>query len=355
MLSEKQLSELKEHLEKAQNPIFYYDNDCDGLCSFLILRRYLGRGKGVAVRSFPDLNAQYARKARELNADYVFVLDKPVIAKEFIEEIVRLGLPLVWIDHHDVEILDYKKFENVFVYNPTKNFGKERSEEPVSYWCMKLSGRKEDLWLGVIGCVADHFMPDFADEFGERYSEFWGKVHEPFDAYYRTEIGRVAQAFNFGLKDSTSNIVHLQNFLISCKGPEEVLMEVTGNYSFRKKYREIRRKYDELLDRAKKNIRGKTIFFEYGGDLSISSDISNELSYLYPKKYVVVAYKKGSVANISLRGKSVKTILEKILEKFENASGGGHEDAVGARIKTEDLERFKELFLMEVNNERSKN
>ncbi len=357
MLTVKQINELKEHLDRAQNPIFYYDNDCDGLCSFLILRRYLGRGKGVAVRSFPDLNAQYARKARELNADYVFVLDKPIIAKEFIEEIGKLQLPLVWIDHHNVSKEDsFKESENFFIYNPTKNTGKDKSEEPVTYLSMKLSGRKEDLWLGVIGCIADHYLPDFSEEFGQRYSEFWGKVKEPFEAYYNTEIGRIAQSFNFGLKDSTTNIVNMQNFLTSCKGPDEVLMEVSGNYSFRKKYKEIKKKYDELLERAKKQIYDDLIFFDYAGDLSISSDISNELSYLYPKKYIAVAYKKGSSTNISLRGKSVKKILERIIAKLENASGGGHEDAVGARIKTEDLDKFKEFLILEVNkNERSKN
>lgn len=355
MLTSKQINELKEHLEKAQNPVFYYDNDCDGLCSFLILRRYLGRGKGVAVRSFPDLNAQYARKARELNADYVFVLDKPVIAKEFIEEIGKLQLPLVWIDHHDVEITNFKEFSNLFVYNPTKNAGKDKSEEPVTYLCMELSGRKEDLWLGVIGCIADHYLPDFAYEFGERYGEFWGKIKGPFDAYYKTEIGRVAQAFNFGLKDSTTNVINMQNFLTSCKGPDEVLMEVSGNYSFRKRFREIRKKYDELLEKAKNAIYDKALFFEYSGDLSISSDIANELSYFYSKKYIAVAYKKAGFANISLRGKNVKGILENILKNFENASGGGHEDAVGARVKTEDVNKFKEFFILEANkNEGSK-
>src|SRR3989338_524522 len=250
MLTDKQIKDVREHLEKAQNPIFYYDNDCDGLCSFLILRRFIGRGKGVAVRSFPNLNERYARKARELNADYVFVLDKPVIAKEFIEEIERLGLPMVWIDHHDVEELNVlKDFNNLYVYNTSKHKGKDKSEEPVTYWAYSITGRQEDLWLAIIGCIADHHLPGFAKEFAERFPEYWGNVlsiQGPFDAYYRTEIGRIAQALNFGLKDSTSNIINLQNFLISSKGPEEVLLEVSSNYSFRKKYREIKKKYDVL-------------------------------------------------------------------------------------------------------------
>lgn len=347
MLTEHQTKDILEHLKKAQNPIFYYDNDCDGICSYLLFRRYLGRGKGVAVRSFPDLNVQYARKAKELNADYAFVLDKPLVSEEFVSAINDLGLPLVWIDHHEIINLELeKKFSNVFIYNSTLN--KEKSCEPVTYLAYGLTGRKEDLWLAVVGCIADHYFPDFVGEFGKLYPEFWGKVNEPFEAYYTTEIGKIAQAINFGLKDSTTNIVYLQNFLTSCKGPEEVFLELTANYAFRKRYKEIRRKYDSLLEKAKKTAFDKIVFFIYSGDLSMSSDIANELCYLYPEKYIAVAYKSAGVSNLSLRGKNVRAILENILKSFENASGGGHECAVGARIQTNDLAKFQELFNKEV-------
>jgi single-stranded DNA-specific DHH superfamily exonuclease len=48
---------------------------------------------------------------------------------------------------------------------------------------------------------------------------------------------------------------------------------------------------------------------------------------------------------LSIRGKNVKGILEKLLKGFEESSGGGHEGAVGARIKTEDVERFRKEFV----------
>ena len=48
MLGKDKLEEIKEHLERARNPVFFYDNDADGLCSYVILRRALGRGYGVA-------------------------------------------------------------------------------------------------------------------------------------------------------------------------------------------------------------------------------------------------------------------------------------------------------------------
>jgi single-stranded DNA-specific DHH superfamily exonuclease len=346
MLTEKQISEIREHLENAKNPIFYYDNDADGLCSYVLLRKFIDRGKGVAVKSFPDLDRGYARKAQELNADYVFVLDKPVLSKEFVDAISELGLPIIWIDHHNVEGEDYG--DKVQIYNPSKNKGQERSEEPVTYWCYKITNRREDVWLAVAGCIADHHLPDFLDEFEEKYSEFWGKnIKEPFDAYYGTEIGKIAQAINFGLKDSVSNVVRLQNFLISVKKPLEVFSETGGNYAFRKKIAEIRKKYGELFGRAENCIEDNLIFFDYGGDLSISADLSNELSHKYKNKYIIVAYRNGAVANLSGRGKDIKQILERVLERIDGR-GGGHNDAIGAQVKVEDLERFKDLFKREI-------
>lgn len=349
MLTQMQINEIKEHLDKAQNPVFYFDNDADGLCSFLLFRRCLGRGKGVAARSYPDLNAKFAKKAEELRADYVFILDKPVVSLDFLKEIDKLQIPLVWIDHHDVPYNQIEGFSNLFIYNCAKNRGNEKSDEPVSYWAYKITGRKEDIWLALIGCIADHYMPDFTNDFAENFSQYWGKVNEPFDAYYKTDIGKIAQAFNFGLKDSTTHIVQLQNFLISCKGPDEVFLEVSNNSAFRKRYKEIKKRYDALLARARENVKDRMIFFEYAGDLSISSDISNELSYEFPNKYICVAYKRGAIVNISLRGDNVKEILSKIIVKFEDASGGGHENAVGARIKIDDLGRFREELEKEVN------
>jgi single-stranded DNA-specific DHH superfamily exonuclease len=351
MLTEKQILEIREHLDRAQNPIFYYDNDADGLCSFVLLRKYLDRGKGVAVRSFPDLNIGYARKAVELKSDYVFILDKPVLGKEFLEEIDKIGLPVVWIDHHEVPIEDYEKdFKDLFVYNPTRNGGDDKSSEPVTYLSYKISNRKGDVWLGVIGCIADHYLPDFVDEFEKKYPELWGKVKEPFDAYYGTGIGEIAVALNFGLKDSITNVVKLQNYLISCEGPESVFQESKDNYFFRKKYQDIKKKYEALLEKARECVEGKLLFFEYGGEMSISADIANQLSHSFKNKYIVVAYKKGTVANLSLRGNNIKKILEKVLEKVDG-TGGGHEHAVGAQVKVEYLEKFKKAFQEEIDGE----
>jgi single-stranded DNA-specific DHH superfamily exonuclease len=339
MLTKKQMQEIREHLDRANSPVFFYDNDADGLCSFLLFRRYLGRGKGVAVRSYPGL-AGYAKKAQELNADYVFVLDRPELGSEFVEEIRSFGLPIIWIDHHNIK----REHEGVEKYDSAEN-GKG---EPVTYLAYKITNRKEDMWLAIIGCVADHYMPSFAEEFGEKYPELWGTVKMPFDVYYKTGIGRIARILGNGLKDSISNVVKMQNILIEAKGPFDVISEVPKNESFLKKHQEVRKKLDLLLDKARSERSKNLIFFEYSGETSISADIANELSYEFPNIVIVIGFKRGSVTNFSLRGYNVRGILEKVSKELD-VKGGGHRDAVGARVKTADLNKFRQELDREVN------
>ena len=67
----------------------------------MILRRGIGRGRGIAIKSFPDLKEQYFKKVEELNPDAVFILDKAEVSREFIEAVEERGVPITWIDHHE--------------------------------------------------------------------------------------------------------------------------------------------------------------------------------------------------------------------------------------------------------------
>ena len=347
MLNAESLNELREVLEGSANPIFYYDNDADGLCSFLLLRRWLGRGYGIAIRGHPGLGNDFAKKAKELGADKVFVLDKPVIQDEFFEEIGNYGLEIVIVDHHK-DSLDYADREGVVLYNDYSQ--EDNTGRPVSAICYDVICNKEESWIAMMGCISDHYLPEFVEEFKEKFGEYWDeKIKEPFDAYYGSEIGKFAMALNFGLKDSTSNIVKLQKYMSKIKSPDQVLAEVSGNDDFRRKYGFLKSKFESLIsDEGNIKESGKILFFDYSGDVSMSSDIANYLSYKYKDKILIVSYVSQGFANISIRGSKVRDVLEKVLERV-SGSGGGHEDAVGARIGSKDLSMFKEEFEKELN------
>jgi len=338
MLSPQQINEIKEHLEKAQNPVFFFDNDADGLCSFLLLQRYIGRGKGVAIKSFPELDTSYFRKVLELKADYIFILDKPTVSENFLKEVEKYNIPVVWVDHHDVkiEIPDFVSY-----FNPL--FNKPSSNEPVTVLCYQISKRKEDLWIAVVGAISDKFIPEYYKEFKEEFPDLAADSKDAFKIFFDSQIGKIARLLCFGLKDSVTNVVKMQKFLMKVKSPYDVLEETSQNYSMYYRFSQINKKYTKLLEKASEGVSSsKILFFQYGGDLSISSDLSNELSYLFPDKIIVVIYITGIKANISIRGENAKKIILQAIEGLENARGGGHEDAVGGQVKIEDLEKFRE-------------
>ena len=340
MLTNKQVKEIREHLERAQNPLFFFDNDPDGLCSFLLLQRYLGKGRGVPIKSFPDLIVDYFRKVHELNADYIFILDKPVVSDEFFKEAEKTNIPVVWIDHHFIDKETVPSFVNY--YNPL--FNKSKTKEPVTALCYQISNKKEDLWIAVVGCISDRFVPNFYKDFLKKYPEFVIKEKKAFDIFYKSQIGRVARILGFGLKDRTTNVISMIKYLIKAKTPYDVLEENSKNREMHYRFNHIFSKYQKLLQKAVLigGEKGNLLFFKYGGELSISSDLSNELTYLFPDKIIVVVYLKGILANLSLRGKKVRDLFLKSIEGLEDAMGGGHEMAVGGRMKTADLEKFRE-------------
>jgi single-stranded DNA-specific DHH superfamily exonuclease len=341
MLSEKQLDQIRDFVEKAQNPLFLFDNDVDGLASFLLLRRACGKGKGVAIKSFPGLNANYVGKLHEFNPDYIFVLDKALIDKDFRDAARDLSMPIVWIDHH--EIAEGSDEENIFYFNPKQNAAE--SKEPVAYMCYKAVRKTEDEWIAMLGCLTDWYIPDFAKKFSEKYPELFPYTEDAGKALYETEIGKIIKMLNFALMDRTSVVVNMLKNLLTIKAPHELLDITSKTASIYRRYAQINNKYEKLIDKAKEIAKTKNdiLFFQYGGELSLSAQISNELLYWFPERIIVVAFIRGAKANVSLRckkGRDIRKPLAKAMEGIEGTSGGGHKEACGASLQVEDLPKF---------------
>jgi single-stranded DNA-specific DHH superfamily exonuclease len=347
MLTKKQITEIKEHLDKAQNPLFFFDNDVDGLTGFLILQRYLGRGKGVIMRGVKSFNQEHFRKVEELNPDYVFLVDfTPEFDKEFLDFFEQKGIPFVCIDHHDVP---KPKVENYY-----NTFHTSKKNEPVAHLCYNITEKKEDMWLAVMGCIADCYVPDYFNEFKKKYPGLGdyakkGKdvVRYAFDIRYNTELGKMIHVLAYGLFDTTTNVVNMLRYLMKARGPYDILEENSKTKSFLIRYEFINKKVKNVIEKAEEHYDKKLnlIYHSYSGDMSVSQYVSDELNYKYPGTYIIINFSKGNSAKFSVRGPNVRGLILESIKNIEGARGGGHKDSSGAQMTLGDLPVFKKNLI----------
>ncbi|MDD4563275.1 MAG: DHH family phosphoesterase [Candidatus Nanoarchaeia archaeon] len=338
MLSKDKINELRELLEKTQNPLFFFDNDSDGLCSFIILQRALNKGKGIPIKSYPDLSEKYVKKVQELNPDSIIILDKADVNHKFIESVSQQNIPIIWIDHHKSNTLDE-------YISKTHYFNTYPEAEPVTYIAQKIYNRSQDRFFAMIGCIFDVYIPDFAKEFEKQYPELFNSKLDAFDALHLTEIGKFSLMLNFGLMNTTTNVVKLIKYLERINSPYDLLEENYYTKEFHKRYNELNKELTKLINKAKiKNKDEKILFFSYEGQNSMSGLLANKLYFLNKDKLIIVAYKKPDKINLSIRGENALKFTKKMLEKIEGSSGGGHENATGAMIPITQYEKLLELI-----------
>ena len=334
MLTEKHYNEIRQELDNCKRPLFFFDDDPDGLCSFLLFYRYAREGKGIVVKSTPELKPMFLRTVENYSPDKIFILDKPMVSPDFIDAV---KVPIIWIDHHNIIENSGTKY-----YNSRKDgFG-----EPASCICYRVV--KQDLWIAACGAVADWCLPDFSAEFSKEYPDLLpAEIKKPEKALYETKLGELIKILSFILKGKTSDVLSCVKILTRIKTPYELINEETTQARFIiKRFEKVKKGYDSLLEEALKNKKEyKMIVFTYSEKkMSFTGDLSNELLYMFPEKIILVAREKGGEMKCSLRSSgpvSVSEILKKALVGIEGY-GGGHEHACGLCIKNKDFKRFVE-------------
>ncbi len=339
-ITDQELRAIKAALDAAARPLFLFDDDCDGTTSFVQLYRYKRDGKGVPVKANPVVDAKYVRKVEEYGPDLVVILDKPLVAEEFFD---KVRVPVIWIDHHKPQ--DTARWHNVSYYNPRLHDDKDNL--PVTYWCYQLVGGP--LWLATVGAIADWHVPPylkaFAAEYGDLLPVRYGRVEDLlFDP--GSKAGKLARIISFNLKGTVQETMKSVLVLTRIESPYEILNQTTprGKYLY-KKYQRLAGKYDALLQRARNAAKegSKVLLFTYEDDaMSLTSDLSNELLWLFPKHLIMVARRHGGEYKYSLRsaGKyEIPGMLSRALKGVEGY-GGGHTFACGACVAERDNEKF---------------
>ncbi|MEK6916149.1 MAG: DHH family phosphoesterase [Nanoarchaeota archaeon] len=334
MLTEKELKELRDALINSARPLIFFDDDPDGLCSFLQFYRLNPESHGVVFKKAGSLNTDFLRKVEEYQPDTIFILDIANVDQEFLDGAKNV----YWLDHHTPS-----ERRNVKYYNPMIN-SKGKDNRPVSYWAYKVA--RESTWLAMAGCVGDWFLPeDIRQSFEEEYPNLIDKkIKTPEHALFESPIGLLARALSFILKGMTKEVMAVIKVLTRIKDPNEILDQSSSKGKFIwKKYKKMEVIYKSLIDSVQVT-EDKIILFKYSNDkTSLTSDLSNELLFKYPKKFIIIAREKNGEMKCSLRSSKyeVRPILEKALKDVQGY-GGGHLHACGAAVKIMDFNRFLE-------------
>jgi len=346
MLSQKEIQEIREELLHCKQPLFFFHDDPDGLSSFLLFYRYIKEGNGVIVKTYPDLGTVFLKKVQEYNPDKIFILDKALVSQEFLDGV---NCPVIWIDHHGPYERQRVKYFNPRIKDPNDN-------TPVSYICYKVV--EQDLWIAMVGVVGDWQMPIFSKEFSEKYPDLLPKhITKPEKVLFSTHLGTLIRIFSFILKGKNKEAMKCVKILTRIKDPYEILNQTTsqGKYIF-DKFQKVNQEYQKLLKESLKK-GGKQRFLIYlykDATTSFTSDLSNELLFRYPNKFIIVGREKSGEIKLSLRSPSIKipNLINEALQGLDGY-GGGHEYACGINIKAEDfpifLERFKKLVTRQLS------
>jgi single-stranded DNA-specific DHH superfamily exonuclease len=344
MLTDKEIEELRDAIKTSRRPLIFFDDDTDGLSSFLLFyhyaRNYAEDIKGVIVKSSPILKDDiYIRKIEEYQPDKIFILDKPMVHQDFLD---KIKIPVYWLDHHPMQ----DKL-NVHYYNPLRHKAKgfDPDNRPTTYWAYKIVEEPENfLWIAMVGCTGDWFIPEFSKKFSIEYPELLPKdlkVRNPGTVLHETTLGKLCRIIQFNLKGQTKQVMTSIKIFTRISDPYDILEQKTAQGKLiYKQFEKLNKMYEEIKSRVEIG-KDRVVVFEYSDDYSLTSDLSNEIQYYNPEKLIVIARLKDDEMKISLRSENlnVRDILKKSLIGVEGY-GGGHEHACGSCVKKKDFDKF---------------
>lgn len=331
------LQQVRDRLLSCERPIFLFDDDPDGLASFLLLYRLVHTGKGMPLKG-SKLNERMADHVNNYQPDLVIVLDKAEVAQEFFDAVKA---DCIWIDHHEPQ-----HPHNVLYVNPRTE--QRQNNIPTSRLAYEIA--KQDEWIAVTGIVADWQLPDeeLYALFSKKYATLLpSSIKTAPDALYTTKIGELARIFSFNLKGKNSDVLTAMKILTRINEPQELLDKQHAQAKL------VMKRYDKLLQEytsVKQNVVVKPedsiLLYTYSDDTnSFTTDLSNELLYLYPSKIIIIARESNGSYKCSLRASqfNLEETLQEVLQ-ITGGQGGGHEHACGAVIPKDAFAEFVDVL-----------
>jgi single-stranded DNA-specific DHH superfamily exonuclease len=336
MLTEKQMQEIRNALFESKRPLFFFHDDADGMASFLQFYKQVKIGKGVIVKSTPNVDHRFIATAKNYNPDVIFILDLAMVDQDFVDEVKT---KIIWIDHHDLQDIKGVKY-----YNPKQN----KKDDNTCISKLSYDIFKKNLWIAAAGTIGDWQLPDdikkqLLKDLPHLFNE---EITEPPQALFETKIGEIVKIISFVLKGPMKEVHQSIKILTRIENPDELLEGTSeqGRFLF-KKFNSINKEYEQLLNQAEKGVNDddKLLIFTYNDNkISLSGELSNELLYRHPDKIIIIARHNSGHMKTSFRSSKdikVKPLLEKAIIGIDGRVGG-HMNACGGLIRDSDWDLF---------------
>ncbi|MEM4755524.1 MAG: DHHA1 domain-containing protein [Candidatus Woesearchaeota archaeon] len=336
------LAHARPLLTGAANPLVLYDDDPDGLSSFLMVYKTIRRGNHYPIKTSPSLGPIFLKKISEHAPDLVVVLDKPLLDEAFVRGLELHHIPLLWFDHHEKEPIS-STF--ISLYNP-HDYG--ITNYPTSQIIYYLLEDKRLLWIACIGTLGDWTLPLFIDDAKRSFPELFGQYTTPQDLLFASPWKKPIQLFGLVHKLPSPQYKKAVGLLLEVESVYELIDETTSHAKkLWSMVQSVQEQYEYLLSQAKAQPLqdGMRIFTYEGNGNSFTKELSNELLYCFPHDLILVGRIHQGQIKLSLRSSNLplRAAVTQALQGIAG-HGGGHEYACGAGM---DVEMFP-LFLRQL-------
>jgi single-stranded DNA-specific DHH superfamily exonuclease len=319
-------AQAKQLIDTAKSLCIFYDDDLDGLSSYLSVYWYK-KAKGICVKSSPKVQADFSQVVQRHNADLIIILDKPLVEDAFFDS----QKTYIWIDHHDCA----NPPSNVIYINPKKM---QLPNHCTVYWVRQIL--QSPLWISALGSISDWDDNPDVQAFAKENPHLCNKQAID-ELLFDAKISPLIQKLSFSLKGQTQDIKehikifekhpHLQSYLqptsedMHCVFSQvQVLID----------------EYQTQLKTIKATKRKYLIHVYHTTTTSVTTELANELYHKYPKKLIIVARKTTHQHKCSIRYH--KPIKQAVIQAVAGLDGygGGHDNACGACVSNEQFDEF---------------
>lgn len=334
------ISLIQTKLQQAEKPLFIIDDDPDGVCAYLLLKKYMKKGEFVLVKSAPIISEEFLEHVEKKEPDLIIILDIANVSEEFLK---GANKPIIWIDHHEPQ-----QEHGAIYYNPRKY--DDNIYVPTSECAWNIV--QDHKWIAGIGIMEDWKIPPFIDELIKEYPDLIRKTTNPGELRFDTGYGRIGTIIRASLKGSEADSIRCIRLFEMLKTPYDMDNEPEKYLLPLKKYRDLSYELENLVDDAEKKAE-KTkdmiiYIYEHVGLYALTGILAEILSYKHPDKLILVARGKGGHYRMAIRAKKgdINFALQRSFEGT-GGRGGGHKLSCGGSIPENELDDFLGKFKIE--------